>query len=253
MPVILLQTDLKKLLAFSTIVNISFLYLIIVVSNYKLTCCYFVVHGLFKSLSFIMLGIFIINNKHSQDYRSYNNITLFNSFASLLFFFSIFFLSGFNFLFIYKIKHFFDFKNSLSSNFLYFIDIIFVYYSVLSVFYAIKVFYFLYIKKSSNNLTSINMISSLSNYNSMYYITKIIIFYLFLSVSISYFLYISLLYSEFFYLANNDSKALLSLYKIGMSFVIYLSPMVFISIFNKKKYFFIKNICFLLLLVFLFI
>jgi NADH:ubiquinone oxidoreductase subunit 5 (subunit L)/multisubunit Na+/H+ antiporter MnhA subunit len=111
-PIILMQTDLKKLLALSTIVNISFLYLMVVSLNNSIVCFYFVVHGLFKSCSFLFVGCFILINAHSQDHRFFKPLSNNNYMIGFLLFICVFFLSGSNILLVYKIKHGFDFKNT---------------------------------------------------------------------------------------------------------------------------------------------
>lgn len=63
------QTDIKKLLAYSTISNCAFIYFLIFINNYALALNYFMLHGFLKSLSFMIAGILIRNQHHSQDMR----------------------------------------------------------------------------------------------------------------------------------------------------------------------------------------
>lgn len=63
------QTDLKRLLAYSTISNCGLLFVSCVVSNHLNTLYLFQLHGLTKSLSFLFVGFIIINYNHNQDLR----------------------------------------------------------------------------------------------------------------------------------------------------------------------------------------
>lgn len=63
------QTDIKKILAYSTIANCSFIYNLIFSKNIELALFYFQIHGIFKSLVFISVGFSILINKHKQDIR----------------------------------------------------------------------------------------------------------------------------------------------------------------------------------------
>lgn len=65
------QTDIKKLLAYSTISNCAFIYLILLTKNYELVQLYFILHGLIKSLSFITAGSLIQKQNHFQDFRKW--------------------------------------------------------------------------------------------------------------------------------------------------------------------------------------
>lgn len=68
------QTDIKKLLAYSTIANCGFIYFLIFLKAYKLALIYFVIHGLVKSFSFIVAGELITANNHAQDMRKWVNL-----------------------------------------------------------------------------------------------------------------------------------------------------------------------------------
>lgn len=64
-----LQTDIKKLLAYSTIANCGFMYLLIGMCCLKQALLFFIVHGLLKSLIFLIAGNFIIVFSHNQDFQ----------------------------------------------------------------------------------------------------------------------------------------------------------------------------------------
>ena len=63
------QTDIKKILAYSTIANCSFIYYLIFTKNLEISALYFMLHGFFKSMVFIYFGYAILKNKHKQDTR----------------------------------------------------------------------------------------------------------------------------------------------------------------------------------------
>lgn len=62
------QTDVKKLLAYSTISHCGFLYVCAGLQNYYLVVIYLFLHGLFKALTFFCVGSFI-RVANSQDTR----------------------------------------------------------------------------------------------------------------------------------------------------------------------------------------
>ena len=66
------QTDLKKILAYSTISNCGLIISALYLSEDLNALFFFTVHGWFKSLSFIVCGHIIFCNEHKQDFRSHN-------------------------------------------------------------------------------------------------------------------------------------------------------------------------------------
>lgn len=66
------QTDMKKLLAYSTISHCGFLFLSISLENYFITIAYLFLHGLFKAMTFFCAGSFI-RVFNSQDTRNMGN------------------------------------------------------------------------------------------------------------------------------------------------------------------------------------
>lgn len=65
----LTQTDIKKLLAYSTISNCGFVYFLIYLKFYNYAVLYFTLHGIVKSFSFLLAGNLIHTNNHLQDFR----------------------------------------------------------------------------------------------------------------------------------------------------------------------------------------
>lgn len=149
--IIMIQTDIKRLLAMSTIVNISVIYIMAVTVDHIYTCCYFITHGLFKSGSFLSLGLIILKNKHNQDLRSYTNIKYLGYGGELLFL-NTFFLSGFNLTHVYNIKHLITAHNFFYIEGSVFFDTMFALYSIFSAMYALILFYRVFIKLSSSSI-----------------------------------------------------------------------------------------------------
>lgn len=59
-----IQTDIKRILAYSTISNCAYIYYLFSNNLFKEAGYFFVVHGLFKSLTFFVAGAIIIANNH---------------------------------------------------------------------------------------------------------------------------------------------------------------------------------------------
>lgn len=113
------QTDVKKILAYSTIANCSFIYNLIFSKNIETAVIYFSIHGIFKSLVFISFGYSIIIFKHKQDIRTWNNILDFNNKISYLCLLPLMCLTSIQITPVYLFKSLFT-KNYYGNNFLYF-------------------------------------------------------------------------------------------------------------------------------------
>jgi NADH:ubiquinone oxidoreductase subunit 5 (subunit L)/multisubunit Na+/H+ antiporter MnhA subunit len=61
------QSDLKKTLAYSTISNCGFMMLFGVLNSKSLCFFYFLFHGIFKALSFLLVGAIVLIMGHKQD------------------------------------------------------------------------------------------------------------------------------------------------------------------------------------------
>ena len=100
------QTDLKRILAYSTISHCGFLFFLLVLGNYYNLVVYLHMHGWFKSLSFMCAGNIIGSNNNYQDYRRMgaNNSSL--RFEQVILSLSILNLGSLPFLLGFFNKHF---------------------------------------------------------------------------------------------------------------------------------------------------
>ena len=81
------QTDKKKILAYSTISHCGYMFVCFSLSNLTLTITYIYLHGLFKALVFFLSGYYIKLNNGLQDLRQmgqYNKYTLFENYIYIL-------------------------------------------------------------------------------------------------------------------------------------------------------------------------
>ena len=68
-----LQSDLKKILAYSTISNCGLMFTSLLSLGELYTIFFFLMHGYYKSISFLILSFFIISFYHRQDIRNINS------------------------------------------------------------------------------------------------------------------------------------------------------------------------------------
>ena len=63
------QFELKTILAYSTISNCGILFFSIISSDIFTSLIFFIFHGFFKSISFILVGYIIYLYNHKQDFK----------------------------------------------------------------------------------------------------------------------------------------------------------------------------------------
>jgi NADH:ubiquinone oxidoreductase subunit 5 (subunit L)/multisubunit Na+/H+ antiporter MnhA subunit len=100
------QTDLKKILAYSTISHCGFLMLLVVYNNVFGLVLYLHLHGWFKSYSFMASGNIISKYLGYQDYRRMGGSSSFISLEILVLSISISCLGGLPFLLGFFNKHY---------------------------------------------------------------------------------------------------------------------------------------------------
>lgn len=218
------QTDIKKILAYSTIANCSFIYNLIFSKNLKLALIYFSLHGIFKSLVFIIFGYSIIIYKHKQDIRYWNNILNKNNKIIFLSFLPLSCLASLQITPVYFYKSLF-LQNFTKNHHLYLFSLCFYYfYSIISLSYFLKIFKIIFFKKNiiKNNLKKIDF-EFINNFN-----TSSVILYSIISFIFTYFI----CYNYNYNLEPNYNYLIIT----------YIIPLVYlnnIKIFNKNTIFLI--------------
>jgi len=91
------ESDMKKLIAYSTIRHVSLIIYILRFKLFKIVYFHLNIHAIFKSLIFICFGFVILSSFHAQDKRivSLNNL---NPLIKILYYFSCLCLAGLPFL-----------------------------------------------------------------------------------------------------------------------------------------------------------
>ena len=93
------QTDLKKILAYSTISHCGFLIFLCSFGQFKLVIVYLFVHGFFKAISFLCVGNIIRFSKNYQDLRRMGSLFKYLPAEFFFLIFSLLNLSGLPFFF----------------------------------------------------------------------------------------------------------------------------------------------------------
>lgn len=93
------QTDLKKILAYSTISHCGFLIFLCSFGNFKLVIVYLFVHGFFKAISFLCVGNVIRFSRSYQDLRRMGSLFKYLPAEFFFLIFSLLNLSGLPFFF----------------------------------------------------------------------------------------------------------------------------------------------------------
>jgi len=91
------ESDIKKLIAYSTMRHVSLILFLIRFKLYKIVYFHLNIHAIFKSLMFICFGFVMLVSYHRQDKRLVTFIRL-NPFIKLIYFLSCLCLAGLPFL-----------------------------------------------------------------------------------------------------------------------------------------------------------
>ncbi len=151
-----LQTDIKKLLAYSTIANCGFMYFLIGIGCFKLTVIYFAIHGLLKAILFLLAGNLILLNNHNQDIYSWSKNNINSVYTSILFTILFLYLNATQLSLFFDIKHFYV-VGSVNTDTRLWMDLFIPLYTIHSFLYGTKLVSLL----SMNNLnTSKNVLAS---------------------------------------------------------------------------------------------
>ena len=242
------QTDLKKILAYSTISNCGLMFLLNVFCSLKTSIFFFSYHGLLKSYSFLIIGIFILFNKHYQDARlftkNYNYIYYLNFFFIII----IFLLGGSSFFFSSFLKHNLILSiGSYNLNFTYTLKYIFYLNSIISMLYVQKIIFLVYFSKNGgfkNNYIKLN-------YNSLLFNNKVKNFFFLEIISFGFFFFIFffivLLNYNFFFLLLKENF----IYYFFMNFNFFIIIYFYLYQINKNFNFIIFYYFLLFLIIFI--
>lgn len=147
------QTDLKKILAYSTISHCGFLIFLCSFGFFKLVIVYLFIHGFFKAISFLCVGNIIRFSKNYQDLR---RMGFYFKYLPAEFFFLIFSLLNLS-----GLPFFFGFYSKAllftSSDFFYFKEVIFcliLMSCITGLFYSFNIIYYTFfdLKKARKNI-----------------------------------------------------------------------------------------------------
>lgn len=134
------QYDLKKILAYSTIANCGFMLVLLYSIDMQTFLIYFVLHGLLKSVCFMLSGNLITIQNHEQDTRLFFRDNKISIYSIKMLTCLIFCLAGAPFSVMYLIKH--SLIISFYQNFIWIsYDAFLIFYGFFSLLYAFNFFY----------------------------------------------------------------------------------------------------------------
>nr|YP_009987525.1 NADH dehydrogenase subunit 5 [Chloriona tateyamana]QBZ37985.1 NADH dehydrogenase subunit 5 [Chloriona tateyamana] len=170
----LYENDLSKIIAFSTMGQLSFMIFSIIMGSFYLSFIHLLIHAVFSSLLFLCSGIFITGFLGFQDIRCMGNLGLQSPLVSSCFLISLFSLCGLPFYSGFFSKDFIIEMLILTEvNFFYLLIFFFSVY--LTLVYSFRLFYYLFICKV--NLIMFNLFDN-------FYMSLSCIFLLLCSISL---------------------------------------------------------------------
>lgn len=160
------QSDIKRILAYSTISHCGFLIISFSTYMFDYTLFYLYVHGFFKAGVFLCVGNIIRFGSNYQDFRRMGQFSKYLPFECLFAAIGLFNLAGLPFSLGFYMKHLFFV--SFNANFFSLSSVIFIFCvlgALTGVFYSFRLYYYVffdfkkakkitYIKSLSNNLIS---------------------------------------------------------------------------------------------------
>nr|YP_010048404.1 NADH dehydrogenase subunit 5 [Mollitrichosiphum tenuicorpus]QPK76757.1 NADH dehydrogenase subunit 5 [Mollitrichosiphum tenuicorpus] len=136
------EFDLKKIIAFSTLSQMSFMFLILCLGKVDMCFFYLLMHALFKSMMFLSSGILILNMNNNQDIRKMGGLIYYLPFCSLIFIFTLMSLCGFPFFCSFYSKDLiFEYFFMVNINLIFYMFFLFSFF--FTFFYSIRVIYYL--------------------------------------------------------------------------------------------------------------
>nr|YP_009400315.1 NADH dehydrogenase subunit 5 [Floraphis meitanensis]ARW70361.1 NADH dehydrogenase subunit 5 [Floraphis meitanensis] len=136
------EFDLKKIIAFSTLSQMSFMFMILCMGEVEMCFFYLLMHALFKSMMFLSAGILILNMNNNQDIRKMGGLINYMPFCSLIFVFTLMALCGFPFFCSFYSKDLiFEFFLMSNLNLIFFFFFFFCFF--FTFFFFVRVIYYL--------------------------------------------------------------------------------------------------------------
>nr|YP_009566711.1 NADH dehydrogenase subunit 5 [Greenidea psidii]QBB73073.1 NADH dehydrogenase subunit 5 [Greenidea psidii] len=171
------EFDLKKIIAFSTLSQMSFMFLILCLGKIEMCFFYLLMHALFKSMMFLSSGILILNMNNNQDIRKMGGLINYLPFCSLIFVFTMMSLCGFPFFCSFYSKDLiFEYFFMVNLNLIFYFFFLFSFF--FTFFYSIRVIYYLLLMNFSMfNFLMIIKFESKFLILSMIFISFIMIFF----------------------------------------------------------------------------
>lgn len=138
------QTDVKRLLAYSTISHCGFLMVLTYFNNYDLVVIYLYIHGFFKASIFMCVGNVIRFANNYQDFRrmgGFSKYLPFECFTSLI---CLFNLAGLPFTLGFYMKHFLMVAFNKNSLLMYILFVFILIGSVCGLVYCYRLYYYVF-------------------------------------------------------------------------------------------------------------
>jgi len=266
------QTDLKKILAYSTISHCGFMVLLCSIEMNEFAILYLYTHGFFKAITFMCVGNILRISQNYQDFRKMGNLLKYLPFEYYCILICILNLSGLPFTFGFFVKHLI-FLNLYNNIYMYYFVLINTSIGAISgLFYSYYLLKYIFFGPKKGN-KSVYIHLNRKEYNSIYYSNTsfgsiiALLFLFFSSYIIIYFLFLSFLknfifseyvnftvLSSYFLICNELSNFNLNFFFFNF-FVIYVLLFFFITTVSKNFYKsnFYKNIFFKKILFMFFI
>lgn len=233
------QSDIKKILAYSTISHCGFLMVLVSFGVYEYVILYLYVHGFFKAVTFLSVGNIIRFTRNIQDFKRMGQFYKYLPFECLAIIVSLINLGGLPLSLGFYIKHLLFISMDSNNYYYYLIFINCILGAITGLFYSFKLIYYIFfdIKKSKK---TVYLQAQKQNLNSIHYSNssisgKFSIFFLtFYSYLISFYLLYNYLSINYIFSDLNtlDLKNLyLNFYSLNIGYLINLSFLNWIIIF----------------------
>jgi NADH-quinone oxidoreductase subunit L len=139
-----LQSDTKRILAYSTISHCGFLMVIYTTGIAEYTILYLYIHGFFKAATFLCVGNIIRYSRNIQDFRRMGYYYFILPFECVMCLTCLINLSGLPLSFGFTIKHLLFVGLQPTTSFYYFILVNCIFGATTGLFYGSRLYYFVF-------------------------------------------------------------------------------------------------------------